>query len=152
MYGTASNNNENLNKESFSTLATPALLASGRVPNSHKRAADNFIVIKRLYKTQSIKSHILNSEMDLLRKYGFKPLSQLTITEVNKEIGTLQEWSFSDNLQLKNDSDMLIQIRAKELRTILSSKYAMYTSEMNNGYRTLERYVEEITKFYNLPH
>jgi hypothetical protein len=148
------NNKENIltKDESFSTLATPTLLAGWNVPASHKRVADNYIIIKRLYKTQSLKSFILASEKQLLSKYMFMPLSQMSIQDVNKEILVLQQWSASENHILKQDADNLIQVRAKELRYILSSKYAMYSSEINNGFRALERYFEEITKFYNLPH
>ena len=135
----------------FSTLATPVLLANGRVPSSHKRVADNYIIIKRFYKSQSLKSCILNSEMDLLRRYNRKALSELSVAEVNHEILTLQDWSFSGDDRLMKDAETLIQIRAKELRFILSSKYSLYSYEINNGYRALERYFEEITKFYNLP-
>lgn len=142
---------EYIGEDSFSTLATPTLLACGNVPLSHKRTADNYIIIKRLYKSQTLKSCILNSEINLLKKYNLKELSQLTIKEVNREILMLQEYSFSDDINLKTDFDNIIQIRAKELRYILSSKHAMYSMEINNGFRALERYFEEITKFYNLP-
>ena len=142
------------NKETndlFSTLATPVLLAGGNIPLSHKQAADSYIIIKRFYKSQSLKCCILNSETALLNKYNFLPLSQMTIQDVNKEIFILQAWSFSDNAVLKKDADEIIQIRAKELRHLLSSKYTLYSTEMNNGFRALERYFEEITKYNNLP-
>ena len=145
-------NIENNNEDALSTLATPYLLANGRVPIAHKRVADNYIVIKRLYKSQTIKTNLLNVEKEILKNYNFAPLSQLSIQEVNKEILMLQEWSFSANKDLANIADKIIQIRAKELRYILSSNYSLYSSEINDGYRVLERYFEEITKFYNLPH
>lgn len=142
----------NVNEDNYATLATPALLANGRVPSSHKRFADNYIIIKRLYKTQSLKCCLLITETALLEKYNFPSLAKLSIKEVNREILLLQEWAFSENSVLKNDADNLMQIRSKELRHILSSGYALYSNEINNGYRALEKYFEEITKFYNLPH
>ena len=138
--------------ESFSTLATPSIIANSPTPVSHRRVADNYIVIKRLYKTQSVKSGLLNSEKELLNKYNLKPLAELSIQEENKEIMKLKMASFSEDEQLASDADLIIQIRAKELRFILSSRYATYFSEINDGYRALERYFEEVTKFYRLPY
>lgn len=138
------------NDDSLSSLATTILLANGRIPLSHKQAANSYIIIKRLYNTQSLKSCILNSEIELLNKYNLSPLSELTIQDVNKEILMLQAWSYSDNATLKKDANEIIQIRAKELRHILSSKYCLYSTEMNNGFRALERYFEEITKYNKL--
>ena len=146
------NKQNNNDSDMLSTLATPMLLASGAIPSSHKAVADNFIIIKRLYKCQSVKACILNSERELLRKYNLLPLSQLSIQDVNKEILMLQQWAFSSNAMLRNDSDNIIQVRAKELRYILASDYSSFSSEMNNGFRALERYFEEITKFYNQIH
>lgn len=148
----AVNNKEKVeNNDLFSTLATPMLLANGAIPASHKQAADNYIIIKRFYKNQSLKSGILSTEKELLNKYKFSPLSELTIQDVNKEILMLQAWSLSESPVLKSDADEIIQIRAKELRHLLSSKYTIYSTEVNNGFRALERYFEEITKYYNLP-
>ena len=43
---------------------------------------------------------------------------------------------------------MLLQIRSKELKYIVASRYATITNEIYNGYKALERYFEEISKFY----
>ena len=114
--------------------------------------ADKFIIIQRLYNSQSVEVSILNTEKALLYKYNLLPLSQMSIPEVNKEILTLQEWAFSENMILRNDADKIIQIRAKELKQIIASKYSRFSTEIKDGYKSLERYFEEITKFYNLPH
>ena len=52
---------------------------------------------------------------------------------------------------LRSDADEIIQIRTKELKYIVSSRYTMYSNEVYDGYKALERYFEEITKFYR-PH
>ena len=138
--------------DSLSTLATPLILANKRVPAAHRSVADYYIVIKRLYKSQTVRANLVSNECSLLEKYHLHRLSSLSIQEVNKEILMLQEWAFSSSDVLRHDSDLIIQIRAKELRYILSSNYSRYSSEINDGYKALERYFEEITKFYNLPH
>lgn len=134
-------------EEIFTSLSTSALLAKNAVPVSHKRVADNFIIIKRIYKFQVVQNRINNAELALLRKYDLKPLEESTIKQINEELGYLKKWSFSINEDLRNEADELIQIRARELKFIISSKY-IASNELNNGYRALERYFEEITKFY----
>ena len=39
-------------------------------------------------------------------------------------------------------------IRAKELKNITASAYANIPNEIYNGYKALDKYFEEITKFY----
>jgi len=50
---------------------------------------------------------------------------------------------------LRKDADNLLQIRCKELKYIVASRYSTVTSEIYNGYKALEKYFEEISKFYS---
>ena len=134
--------------DSFTSLSTTALLAKNSVPLSHKRVADNYVIIKRIYKFQVVQSRITHSEEALLKKYDFNTLEFSTIKQINEELSYLKKWAFSSNEDLRNDADELIQIRAKELKFIVSSKYSSNTNELNDGHKALERYFEEITKFY----
>lgn len=133
----------------FTQLSTSALLAKSSVPYSHRRVADNYVIIKRIYRFQAVQSRIANSEMALLKKYDFNTLEFSTIKQINDELMYLKKWSTSNNEALRKDSDAIIQIRAKELKYIIASRYAGITNEVYNGYKALERYFEEITKFYS---
>ncbi len=137
--------NEN---DTFTSLSTSALLAKNSVPYSHKRAADNYVIIKRIYKFQVIHSRITNQETALLKKYDFNTLEFSTIKQINEELAHLKKWSFSSNDVLRREADEIIQIRTKELKFIVASKYSALTEEIYDGYKALERYFEEITKFY----
>lgn len=132
----------------FTSLSTTALLAKNSVPMSHRRAADNYVIIKRIYKFQVLQSRISNQEIALLKKYDFNTLENSTIKQVNEELAYLKKWSFSSNDVLCREADELMQIRTKELKFISSSKYSQYTNEVYDGYKALERYFEELTKFY----
>lgn len=136
------------NEDTFTSLSVSALLAKNAVPYSHKRVADNYVIIKRIYKFQVVQSRITNAEIALLKKYDFEPLELSTIKQINEELAYLKKWSFSSNEQLTQDADEIIQIRAKELKYIVASKYTALSDEVYNGYRALERYFEEITKYY----
>ena len=95
-----------------------------------------------------MQSRITNEERQLLQKYDFNTLEFSTIKQVNEELAYLKKWSSSTNELLKNDADAIIQIRAKELKYIVASRYSAVSNEIYNGYRALERYFEEISKFY----
>lgn len=134
--------------DTFTSLSTSALLAKNAVPASHRRAADNYVIIKRIYKFQVVQSRITNQEMVLLKKYDFNTLEFSTIKQVNEELSYLKKWAFSSNELLRQDADDIIQIRTKELKFIVASKYSAVSGEVYDGYKALERYFEEITKFY----
>ena len=133
----------------FTALSTSALLAKSAVPASHRRVADNYVIIKRVYRFQAVQSRITNVEKQLLKKYDFNTLEFSTIKQINEELSYLKKWSASGNEQLRKDADSLLQIRCKELKFLSASRYASITNEIYNGYKALERYFEELSKFYS---
>lgn len=134
--------------DTFTSLSTSALLAKNAVPSSHRRVADNYVIIKRVYKFQVVQSRINNQEIALLKKYDFNPLEYSTIKQINEELAYLKKWALSSNELLVKDADDIIQVRAKELKFMVASKYSAVSGEVYDGYKALERYFEEITKFY----
>lgn len=134
--------------DTFTSLSTSALLAKNSVPPSHRRVADNYMIIKRIYKFQVVNSRISNQEAALLKKYDFNTLEFSTIKQINEELSHLKKWALSSNESLAVDADEIIQIRAKELKYIVAGRYAAIDAEAYGGYKALERYFEEITKFY----
>ena len=136
-------------EDAFTALSTSALLAKSAVPYSHRRIADNYVIIKRIYRFQAVQSRITSTEIQLLKKYDFNTLEFSTIRQVNEELTYLKKWSTSSNELLRKDADSLLQIRCKELKYIVASRYVSITDEIYNGYKALERYFEEISKFYS---
>lgn len=135
------------NEDKFSSLSTSAMLARGEVPDSHRRLADNYMVIKKIYGAPVVQSRITNNEKTLLAKYDFSPLEYSTIKQVNEELSFLKRWSMSLDPNLKKDSDTIMLIRSKELKYLVASRYVSITSEIYQGYKALERYFEEISKY-----
>ena len=136
-------------EDAFTALSTSALLAKSAVPYSHRRIADNYVIIKRVYRFQAVQSRITSSEIQLLKKYDFTTLEFSTIKQINDELSYLKKWSTSTNDLLRKDADALLQIRSKELKYIVASRYTSISNEIYNGYQALERYFEEISKFYS---
>ncbi len=132
-----------------SELPISAMLAKSAVPHSHRRIADNYNIMKNIYGFQVVQPRITNMERNLLFKYHFNTLENTTIGQINTELVLLKQWSTSMDDKLRLDADELLQIRVKELKFILSSKYALSTNEVLNGYKAVELYLSEITKFYS---
>ena len=84
-----------------------------------------------------------------LIEQDFNTLEFSTIKQVNEELSYLKKWSTSGNELLRKDADELLRIRSKELKYIVASRYATVTNEIYNGYKALEKYFEEISKFYS---
>ncbi len=133
--------------DKFSNLSTSALLAKVDVPRSHVLVADNYMVIKKIYGSPVVKSRINNQEKALLAKYDFNQLEYSTIKQINEELALLKKWSMSQDANLKNDSDEIINIRCKELKYLAANRYTLITNEIYNGYMALEKYFEDISKY-----
>ena len=109
--------------DSFTSRSYAAMLAKNNVPYSHKRVADNYIVIKKIYKFQAVQSRITPTEKELLAKYDFNTLEYTTAKQMNEELSLLQKWSSSTDSVKKSDADKVIEIRAKELKFIDANCY-----------------------------
>lgn len=132
-----------------SELPISAMLAKSTVPFSHRRIADNYVIMKNIYGFQVVQPRISNLDRKLLFKYHFNTLENTTIGQMNVEIVLLKQWSTSIDDTLRIEADDILQIRVKELKFILSNKYALDSNELYNGYKALELYLTEITKFYS---
>ena len=117
-----------------------AMLARGEVPEVHRRTADNYMVIKKIYGSPVVQPRISNKDRALLTKYDFNPLEFSTIKQINEELSFLKRWSMSLEVNLRNDANEIIQIRAKELKFLVASRYVNVTSVIYSGYKAIERY------------
>lgn len=133
--------------EVFTSRSFAALLAKNTIPLSHKKLADNYVIIKRIFKFQAVQSRISNSEKQLLAKYDFNTLEYTTVKQMYEELALLQKWSDSRNEKLKNDADTIMEIRTKELKFIDANSYVSISNEIYKGYVALEHYFEEISRY-----
>ena len=54
--------------DSFTSRSFAAMLARNIVPQSHKNIADNYLIVKKVFKFQVCQSRIANVEKSLLEK------------------------------------------------------------------------------------
>lgn len=135
------------NEEVFTSRSYAALLAKNTIPYFHKKVADNYIIIKKVFKFQAVMPRISNVEKALLAKYDFNTLEYTTVKQMYEELALLQKWSMSQDEELKKDSDAILEIRTKELKFIVVTSYANISNEIYKGYLALENYFIEISKY-----
>ena len=135
------------NDEVFTSRSYAALLSKNIIPYSHRKLADNYIIIKKVFKFQAVMSRISNTEKRLLAKYDFNTLEYTTVKQMYEELALLQKWSMSADENLKKDSDEILEIRTKELKFIVANSYANISNEIYKGYLALESYFAEISKY-----
>ena len=131
--------------EVFTSRSYAALLAKNNVPASHKRIADNYIIVKKIFKFQAVLSRISNAEKALLNRYDFNILEYTTVKQMYEELALLQKWASDENL--KDDAAEILEIRTRELKYLSASRYACISNEIYRGYLALEQYFEEISKY-----
>lgn len=131
----------------FTSKSYAALLARNVVPPSHRKIADNYVIIKRVFKFQAVLSRISNTEKSFLAKYDFNTLEYTTMKQMYEELELLQKWASDSNL--KEDAEKILEIRVKELKYLDASHYASVSNEIYNGYMALEHYLQEISRFPN---
>ncbi|MBQ7450459.1 hypothetical protein IJS77_03505 [bacterium] len=133
--------------EKNDNIGLEALVEKSSAPASHKRIADNYMFIKKLYGTLTIYSNITVEEKNLLAKFDFAPLEYSTANQIKEEIEFLKKWSSSHDDNMSNTADRILEIRVKELRNITSNRYVFVTNEIYSGFNTLEQYLEDISKY-----
>lgn len=131
----------------FTSRSYAALLAKNIIPYSHRKMADNYVIIKRVFKFQAVMPRITKAERTLLAKYDFNTLEFTTIKQMYEELELLQKWSVGADEKLKTDSDAILEIRTKELKYIVATSYASISNEIYKGYLALENYFIEISKY-----
>ena len=133
--------------EVFTSKSYAALLAKNIIPYSHRKFADNYVIIKKVFKFQAVMPRITNAEKALLAKYDFNTLEYTTVKQMYEELSLLQKWAVSADETLKKDSDEILEIRTKELKFIVATSYASISNEIYKGYLALENYFMEISRY-----
>ena len=136
-----------IDDEVFTSKSYAALLAKNIIPYSHRKFADNYVIIKKVFKFQAVMPRITNAEKALLAKYDFNTLEYTTVKQMYEELSLLQKWAVSADETLKKDSDEILEIRTKELKFIVATSYASISNEIYKGYLALENYFMEISKY-----
>ena len=134
-------------EEVFTSRSYAALLAKNTIPYSHRKLADNYVIVKKVFKFQAVMPRITNTEKALLAKYDFNTLEFTTVKQMYEELSLLQKWAVSADETLKKDSDEILEIRTKELKFIVATSYANISNEIYKGYLALENYFMEISKY-----
>ena len=124
-----------------------SMIDRSNVPAAHKRIADSYMFIKKMYGSLMTYAKITNDERNLLAKFDFAPLEYSTTNQIKEEIEFLKKWSFSQDENMSKSADEILQIRVKELKNIVSNRYVFVSNEIYTGFKVLEQYLEKISKY-----
>lgn len=140
-------NNSLFDTEKEDSMGLSTLVERSSVPISHKRIADGYMFIKKMYGSFMVNSNITNEERNLLAKFDFAPLEYSTKNQIEEEINFLKKWSASQDEEMAKSADKILEIRVKELKNIVSNRYVFVSNEIYQGFKTLEHYLEKISKY-----
>ena len=87
---------------------------------------------------------ITNADRATLTRHGFSQLENTTISQMNRQIEQLKNWSNSGDILLAAYANELFEIRIKELKYMRLTISSGRIAEFEDGYRALEKYVEYI--------
>lgn len=123
------------------------IISRGYVPESHKMAADSFMIIKKIFGNPVVQCKPTKEEMNFLARYDFNPIEFSTYKQIEEELSLLKKWSYSKNNEIQRASDKIISIRSKELKYLIAINYITVTNDIYNGHKALEKYLENISKY-----
>ena len=130
----------------YSNINTSIALGKTHVPIKHKQLASNYVLIKKIFGNCSAIIPITNTDRAILARHGFQPLESTTISQVNRQIEQLKNWSNGGDILLSAYANELFEIRIKELKyirlTVPSGRYV----EFKEGYKEFEKYIEYIAR------
>lgn len=131
-------------KSEFGSLALRNYV---KVPESHKRVADSYVIVRQVFGTPVVHSALSEEDRMALTRFDFYPLEYTTAKQMQQEIDFLKKWSKGSNFDLKRASDNVVNIRSKELKHLIATNFVSVKRGLYDGYKVLDRYFQEISKY-----
>ncbi len=136
-----------LESDLLNSLGMVAMTARSEIPPSHRLIADSYMLVKQVYGSSVVKGKINQNEIALLMKYDFDNLENTTIRQVNEELAFLQRAAVSMDRTLRAESEKILKIRMKELKSLEAKKFAPVTNSVFKGYMAIEEYFKLISSY-----
>ena len=130
----------------YSNINTAIALGKSRVPMKHKQLAANYVLIRKIFGACVASIPITNADRATLTRHGFQQLENTTISQMNRQIEQLKNWSNGGDILLAAYANELFEIRIKELKYMRLTLSSGRMSEFDDGYKALEKYVEYIAR------
>ena len=130
----------------YSNINTSTALGKTQVPIKHKQLAGNYVLIKKIFGSSAAVIPITSADKAVLNRHGFLPLENSTISQINRQIEQLKNWSNGGDILLGAYANELFEIRIKELKYLRLTMNSGRSIEFQDGFMALEKYVEYIAK------
>lgn len=124
-----------------------SLLNRTNIPASHKRIADSYVFVRRVFGTPVVHNNLTEAEVKLLSRFDFYPLEYTTSSQMEQELEFLRKWSSERDEDLRAAADSVILLRSKELKHLIATNYISVKRNLHDGYKVLDRYFQEISKY-----
>ena len=102
------------------------------------------MLIKKIFGSCVASIPITNSDRATLTRHGFQQLENTTISQMNRQIEQLKNWSNGGDILLAAYANELFEIRIKELKYMRLTLSSGRIGEFEDGYKALEKYIEYI--------
>ena len=130
--------------EYYSNINTAVVLGKSKVPIRHKQLAANYVLIKKIFGPCVASIPITSTDRATLTRHGFQTLENTTISQMNRQIEQLKNWSSGGDILLSTYANELFEIRIKELKYMRTTISSGRLKEFEDGYLALEKYIEYI--------
>lgn len=130
--------------EYYSNINTAVVLGKSKVPMKHKQLAGNYVLIKKIFGSCVASIPITNADRAILTRHGFQLLENTSISQMNRQLEQLKNWSNSGDILLSTYANELFEIRIKELKYMRSSISSNRATEFEEGWKALEKYIDYI--------
>lgn len=125
------------------------IIERSSVPESHRKAADSLMIIKKIFGHPVVQSKLSEEEFLLIRKYCFKLLERTTANEAKEEFRLLRDLCNSRDDYQRIEAEKLVEIRLKELKYLIATNFVTVKNAEFNGHKFIEKYFESISKYGN---
>ena len=130
----------------YSNVNTAIALGKTNVPIKHKQLASNYVLIKKIFGFCAASIPITNADRAILSRHGFLPLENSSVSQINRQIEQLKDWSNSGDILLGAYASELFEIRIKELKYLRLTVSSGRSVEFQDGCKALEKYIEYIAR------
>lgn len=126
-------------------ISLEGLFLRSKIPVFQKNIANNYVTIRKIFSYTVVQPKVTNVEYNALKQNGFLPLEATSEDKMYEELMKIIEWVNSGERNKEEISKIIFEIRVKELKYIFANVSMAKLSELEGGYRVLERYLEFIS-------
>ncbi len=125
-------------------ISLSSLFLRSKASFGQKKISTNFVTLRKIFSYSVVEPKVTNLEYDFLKQHNMLPLEETSAQTLYDELSVIIDYTTSNNPFRQELADKIFEIRTKELKYILANVPKARFSEMKDGYKILDRYLEFI--------